>query len=312
MKILAIAIMCAAIPAAANAQENLKKAIDNFVNDADLKQYNTGSSAQDYNNGENNKTTSFVRQYDYSLPHDKMQALTKLIAAFDKDKGKAYSVYTRNENQSDETLATVAYGDKLERSMLYGSFKDRNYRLMFVHDEQDSLRRYAYALVWWKDMSLGLTNVHIDEFYSLDPQKSRTIAEPYSKRIITINPDGSVYVNNKMTGESKLISTDIEKDTEIKTDFDFLKRFGTLRATFVSPDLAAQTTMQTMIATKIAELCNDHGDLLSTEERDFCIDALKELKKHNYACYDKYISGLFDIAISKLKNPVYKRVEVIP
>ncbi len=308
IKILTAALMCAAIPATANAQENLKKAIDDFVNSPELKQYNTGSSAEDNNIGKENKTTSFMRQYDYSLPHDKMQAFDKVIDAFDKDKGKAYSVYTRNEGQDDKTLATIAYGDKLEKSMRYGKFKNRNYRLMFVRDEQDSLRRYAYALSWWKDMSLGKTNICIDEYYSLDPGLSREIADPGRRRTITITPDGSVYLKDPETGTSKLFSTDIQAETKIESGFDFLKRFGTLRATFISPDLTAQTTMQTMIATKIAELCSEHGEILNTEEREFCIEALKELKKHDYACYDKYISGLFDIAISKLKTLPYRKV----
>lgn len=302
IKLLAATLLCAALPATINAQENLKKAINNFVNSTDINAY-CSSTAESKDNDDNGKLSSFSREYTFRLPHDKMPAFDKVIAAFDKDKDKAYRIYSRNENMSDETLARIAYGDKLERSKSYGGYKNRNYRLMFVHDEQDSLRRHAYALTWWKDLPLGYTNVCIDEYYSLNPNKVETENKLYddATRIITMNSDGSIAINDRLTGLTKVISTDIETDKEIKTSFDFVKRLGTLRAAFITPNLTAQTGMRTMIATKIAQLCNDHGDLPGTGERQFCIDTIEELKKHPFAKRDKYISGLFDIAIDKLR-----------
>lgn len=302
IKLLAATLLCAALPATINAQENLKKAINSFVNAKDINAHSS-SASESQNNDDNGKLTSFSREYTFSLPHDKMPAFNKVIAAFDKDKKKAYSVYSRDENMNDDILTRISYGDNLEKTKSYGSFKNRNYRLMFVHDEQDSLRRYAYALTWWKDQPLGYTNICIDEYYSLNPNKVETENKLYddATRIITMNPDGSIAINDGLTGLTKVISTDIETDKEIKTSFDFVKRLGTLRAAFINPNLTAQTAMQTMIATKIAQLCNDHGDLPGTGERQFCIDAIEELKKHPFAKRDKYISGLFDIAIDKLR-----------
>lgn len=302
IKLLAAALLCAALPATINAQENLKEAINNFVNAKDINAHSS-SASESQNNDDNGKLTSFSREYTFSLPHDKMPAFDKVIAAFDKDKKKAYSVYSRDENLNDDILARIAYGDNLEKTRSYGSFKNRNYRLMFVHDEQDSLRRYAYALTWWKDQPLGYTNICIDEIYSLDPRKVEKTHIPDNDvwQAITMSPDGSIIINDTLTGLRKVISTGIEADKEIKTSFDFIKRLGALRAAFINPNLTAKTAMQTMIATKIAQLCNDHGDLPGTGERQFCIDAIEELKKHPFAKNDKYISGLFDIAIYKLR-----------
>ena len=321
IKLLAAILLCAAMPATTNAQENLKKAIDDFVKAADKAKYNRVSN-MNKNTDDNGVTTSFLRQYLYELPKDMNKAVKPLAKAFDKDAGSAYAAYTRDAydttgdtHMRGEELVRIAYGEKLDKSVSYGSYTNRNYKVMLVRDSQDSLRRYCYAIVWYEDTKKDKFCVAIDEIYSLDPQRNKstgtdgfdqgktiTVAEPGVRRTITIASDGTTYAYDRSTGEIKTLNTDTKDDADVKTSFDFLKRFGTLRSTFLSPDLTAQTTMLTMIATKIAELCSNYNGLLRDEEQKFCIEALNELKKSDRANHDKYISGLFDLAISRLKS----------
>lgn len=297
IRLLALTILLAATPAALSAQENLKKAFDDFIGDKDLVEYIRTSSFSE-NKGNGNKPTSFYYEYDFTMPIAKRKSLNPVIAAFRKDMGAGYNVYTKDANLNSNTLVNIAYGNDLQKRVSFGTHIERNYMVMLVRDTQDSLKRYVYAIVWYVNNGDDTFRGSLHKIYGFDPQKMENTTK-ISNKLVQLNNDGSIYISDPSTGKSTMLSTNMGADKGINNGLDFLGRFGTLRATFLNPDLTANNTVRTVLANKIVELCHDYGNLLSANERGICIKGITEMQKE---CDDKYISGLFDIAISKLKK----------
>ena len=66
IRLLATTLLCAATTVAVNAQENLKKAIDSFINDKSLSEYFHRSNYLE-NTGPENKVSSFCDQYVFAM-----------------------------------------------------------------------------------------------------------------------------------------------------------------------------------------------------------------------------------------------------
>ncbi len=311
IRLLITTLLCTSMPAAMSAQENLKKAIDNFVGNKDLVEYIHTSNFME-NSGPENKVSSFCDQYVFELPMNKKKVLDPVLAAFNKDKGAAYKIHSRDANISDDVMVTVAYGEKLDKTFAFGTHKERNYRVMLVQDRQDSLRRYCYGIVWYEDKDNDKFCGSINVVYGLNPQKVRRS---------TYYGDLSSLGNLDLSGLEQLKELDKLKDldklselgngtyvimngdtleiNEIKTSTGFLRRFGSLRAAFKKSLSNHKTEIRTVLTNKILELCRSHGKLLNNEERKLCTDSMRELQKMEF---DAYIRGLLDVAMSSLKK----------
>lgn len=311
IRLLITTLLCTSMPAAMSAQENLKKAIENFVGNKDLVEYIHTSNFME-NSGPENKVSSFCDQYVFELPMNKKKAFAPIISAFNKDKNTAYNVYSRDAGINDETFVTIAYGQKLDKTMEFGAHKERNYRVMLVQDRQDSLRRYCYGIVWNEYKKDNKFCGSISIIYGLNPQKVRRS---------TYYGDLSSLGNLDLSGLEQLKELDKLKDldklselgngtyvvmngdtlesNEIKTSTDFLRRFGSLRAAFKKSLSNHKTEIRTVLTNKILELCRSHAKLLNNEERKLCTDSMRELQKMES---DAYIRGLLDVAMSSLKR----------
>ena len=280
IRLLITTLLCTSMPAAMSAQENLKKAIDNFVGNKDLVEYIHTSNFME-NSGPENKVSSFCDQYVFELPMNKKKVLDPVLAAFNKDKGAAYKIHSRDANISDDVMVTVAYGEKLDKTFAFGTHKERNYRVMLVQDRQDSLRRYCYGIVWYEDKDNDKFCGSINVVYGLNPQKVRRS---------TYYGDLSSLGNLDLSGLEQLKELDKLKDldklselgngtyvimngdtleiNEIKTSTGFLRRFGSLRAAFKKSLSNHKTEIRTVLTNKILELCRSHGKLLNTTTKN--------------------------------------------
>ena len=259
IRLLITTLLCTSMPVAMSAQENLKKAIDNFVGNKDLVEYIHTSNFME-NSGPENKVSSFCDQYVFELPMNKKKVLDPVLAAFNKDKNTAYKIHSRDANISDDVMVTVAYGEKLDKTFAFGTHKERNYRVMLVQDRQDSLRRYCYGIVWYEDKDNDKFCGSINVVYGLNPQKVRRS---------TYYGDLSSLGNLDLSGLEKLKELDKLKDldklselgngtyvimngdtleiNEIKTSTGFLRRFGSLRAAFKKSLSNHKTEIRTVL-----------------------------------------------------------------
>lgn len=256
---------------------------------------------------------SFCYTYTFELPANKSKALNRIYEAFDKDASNAYNLAKRSSGISNEELLRIGYGRDLDKTIALGTHIDRNYEIMLFRDSNDSLYRYVYAIVWKEKVKEDKVWGIIYKVYGKDPKKvnstfTRTIMKSNGE-IITINnkngqiithqieplsSDNNVYTNN----QDVIIRTG---DSPIKTNMDFLRRFGNLRVAYYAiqdEGGANKLTICTGIVNKILELCKSSGNLLSESEKTVCIDSMKEIQKH---CKDNYLKALLNEAINELK-----------
>lgn len=280
----------AMIPVTATAQRNLIKAFDDFTGDKKLKEY-IKVTAQTEKDDKSNTTTSFHYSYEFEMPLSKRSCIEPVCEAFNKDSGEAYKTYIKNAGIDDNPFLTIAYGSELDKSMSYGGFIDRNYMVMFVRDSKDSLRRYAYTIIWYTDTAKNMFCGKLEKYYSPDPAiKGNTRGwnvRYYGK--------GNIIVNTN--GKNIIIPND-----KIKKDTDFLLRFGNLRATYkknAKQRGADEVMLNTALISKIVELCDNYGHLLPDSTKEVCIESIRELQS---LTADKYLKGFLEEAITKLKK----------
>lgn len=212
----------------------------------------------------------------------------EFIKTFTNEK-EAYKLYrmTHNAPRTFKSDFSVPYGSQNEYSVTFGSHADHNYLVALFRDKNNSDKRHAYALVWYeKGDNVIILYYHI---YGNDPNRVS------NTRVITYN--GKQIIDN-----NGYIVTGLEKlDTTINNDLDFMKRFGTLRASFISTETDKTLVLYGLVV-KIAELCKNHGKLLTDNERTTCDKSLFELIKNN-SLGDPYIAGMLEEARIALKKP---------
>lgn len=211
----------------------------------------------------------------------------EFVKTFTNEKD-AYKLYrmTQDAPRTFKSSLSVPYGTQNEYSVTFGSHSDHNYLVALFYDKAKTDKRHAYALVWYnKGDNVIILHYHI---YGNDPTKVS------NTRVITY--DGKQIIDNNgyvITGLKDLEPT-------INDDLDFMKRFGTLRASFISTGVDKTLVLYGLVV-KIAELCKNHGKLLTDNERTTCDKSLAELIK-NYSLGDPYISGMLEEARIALKK----------
>lgn len=294
MRFLAIMSLCAIMPMASSAQENLKKAIENFVSDKGLGQYIKSSISTENRTKDNGvMTTSYYKAYAFKLPKNKQKELEKVLKAFEKDMDVAYEVKSKDA-EMDNTSTKLVYGEDLDKSIRFGGHWDRNYRLMLVRDKEDSLRRYAYAIYWHDDEKTGQRDGQITEIYSPDPQKRKSKDKSLAETI----QEALGKIRSQDPNSGKVIFSD-EGFTinEIENGTDFLKRFSALRTAYLNPSLNKWHSVKTALINKLVEMCSKHGKLLTRAERSTCIKGIQSMIRGTNDTYDR---ELLSLAISNL------------
>ena len=278
--ILLIAMMMSVV---ASAQER----IEQLFSSLDARGDKTLLSKNHYEDNIDNPTT-FCRYEEIMMTKKAFGQLEdEFIKTFTNEK-EAYKLYrmTHNAPRTFKSEFSVPYGSQNEYSVTFGSHSDHNYLVALFRDKTNTDKRNAYALVWYnKGDNVIILHYHI---YGNDPTKVS------NTRVITY--DGKQIIDNNgyvVTGLEKLEPT-------INNDLDFMKRFGTLRASFISTGVDKTLVLYGLVV-KIAELCKNHGKLLTDNERTTCDKSLSELIK-NYSLGDPYIAGMLEEARLALKK----------
>lgn len=278
--ILLIAMMMSIV---ASAQES----IEQLFRSLDTRGDKTLLSKNHYEDNIDNPTT-FCRYEEIMMTKKAFGKLEdEFVKTFTNEKD-AYKLYrmTQDAPRTFKSSLSVPYGTQNEYSVTFGSHSDHNYLVALFYDKAKTDKRHAYALVWYnKGDNVIILHYHI---YGNDPTKvSNTRVITYDgKQII----DDNGYV---ITGLKDLEPT-------INNDLDFMKRFGTLRASFVSTGVDKTLVLYGLVV-KIAELCKNHGKLLTDNERATCDKSLSELIKNN-SLGDPYIAGMLEEARIALKK----------
>ena len=278
--ILLIAMMMSVV---ASAQES----IEQLFSSLDARGDKTLLSKNHYEDNIDNPTT-FCRYEEIMMTKKAFGKLEdEFVKTFTNEK-EAYKLYrmTHNAPRTFKSDFSVPYGTQNEYSVTFGSHSDHNYLVALFRDKTNTDKRNAYALVWYnKGDNVIILHYHI---YGNDPTKVS------NTRVITY--DGKQIIDNNgyvITGLKDLEPT-------INNDLDFMKRFGTLRASFVSTGVDKTLVLYGLVV-KIAELCKNHGKLLTDNERTTCDKSLFELIKNN-SLGDPYIAGMLEEARIALKK----------
>lgn len=278
--ILLIAMMMSIV---ASAQES----IEQLFRSLDTRGDKTLLSKNHYEDNIDNPTT-FCRYEEIMMTKKAFGKLEdEFVKTFTNEKD-AYKLYrmTHDAPRTFKSSLSVPYGTQNEYSVTFGSHSDHNYLVALFYDKAKTDKRHAYALVWYnKGDNVIILHYHI---YGNDPTKVS------NTRVITY--DGKQIIDNNgyvITGLKDLEPT-------INNDLDFMKRFGTLRASFVSTGVDKTLVLYGLVV-KIAELCKNHGKLLTDNERATCDKSLSELIK-NKSLGDPYISGMLEEARIALKK----------
>lgn len=279
--ILLIAMMMSIV---ASAQES----IEQLFRSLDTRGDKTLLSKNHYEDNIDNPTT-FCRYEEIMMTKKAFGKLEdEFVKTFTNEKD-AYKLYrmTHDAPRTFKSSLSVPYGTQNEYSVTFGSHSDHNYLVALFRDKTNTEKRHAYALVWYnKGDNVIILHYHI---YGNDPTKVS------NTRVITY--DGKQIIDNNgyvITGLKDLEPT-------INNDLDFMKRFGTLRASFISTGVDKTLVLYGLVV-KIAELCKNHGKLLTDNERTTCDKSLSELIK-NYSLGDPYIAGMLEEARIALKKP---------
>lgn len=331
--LLAVAMM----PVTATAQSNLIKAFDDFTGDKKLKEY-IKVNAYTEKDDKDNTMASYYYSYKFEMPLSKRKCIEPVCEAFNKDTGEAYKTHIKNAGIDSEPFVTIAYGKDLDRNMSYGKFINRNYMVMFVKDGKDSLKRYAYTIVWYTDTVKNKFCGMLEKYYGPDPAALRSrntghtgnnfslseysVYKPYLpkntlKQLKRILGNGNGHKFDSQLEENikwmeKLVDEGyipkingnytLTYNDSIKTDTDFLLRFGNLRAAYkinMREGGVDDTMLNTGLVNKIVELCDNYGHVLSDSTKKMCIDSIKELQD---ITPDEYLDGFLGEAIKKLKR----------
>ena len=278
--ILLIAMMMSIV---ASAQES----IEQLFRSLDTRGDKTLLSKNHYEDNIDNPTTFCCYEEIMMTKKAFGQLEDEFIKTFTNEK-EAYKLYrmTHNAPRTFKSDFSVPYGSQNEYSVTFGTHSDHNYLVALFRDKKKSDKRNAYALVWYeKGDNVIILYYHI---YGNDPTRVS------NERVITY--DGKQFIDNNgyvVTGLEKLEPT-------INNDLDFMKRFGTLRASFVSTGVDKTLVLYGLVV-KIAELCKNHGNLLTDNERTTCDKSLFELIKNN-SLGDPYIAGMLEEARIALKK----------
>ena len=266
----------------ASAQSN----IEQLFSSLDAREDKSLLSKNHYEDDTDNPTT-FCHYTEITMSKSAFDKLDESFFKTFSSEKDAYKIYRKTPSEANEQEINVPYGSRNEYSVVFGSHAGHNYLVDFFRDEKDSHKRHAYAIAWYaKGEDVIIMRYHI---YGDDP------ARVSKQHVITYN-------GNQIIDNNGFVVTGLENlEPTVNNDIDFMKRFGTLRASFASTRLPGNELTRTAIALKIVDLCKKHHQLLTNNERTTCDKSLVELIKNN-SYNDPFIVGMLEEARIALKK----------
>ena len=138
-----LGVVVSMMPSVMQAQEQIQKAIDQFVSSNKVSSY-----VIEHNDG--NDSRDFMKEYKFCLDKHSGKQLERLKKAFLSDRKGAYLQIQNNKN-SKRTLRSIA-GINNQNIEVGSSLYDNNIQQYYM-DTKDPTRRYAYAMEWTEKRS---------------------------------------------------------------------------------------------------------------------------------------------------------------
>lgn len=325
-----VALLAAILPATAMTTNSIDEAINSFVQGKNNGKYIKSTNFQESQEADSLPVSSYC-EYKFSIDKDNKQ-FEQLRKAFENPQCKYYKRWTKQAGEEAKGSPIVSYGERSEHTISLGAYKERNYILLCVRDDDNPKWRTCYVLIWYDDkVNKDVYNGTIYKIYSPDPQKverkksNKTIIigdktfnlneldhnmDEFNKAMkefdIAMDGYNGYYFNTDSlsTGNGNIFINgnliDINNPNKnIKTADDFLNRFSTLRNLYL--DTKANTRSKhykTSLINQVVSLCKNKASVLSAEEKEVCAYGIKEMQKQTSDEYDK---KMFDVALKALK-----------
>lgn len=315
---LAVALMTTA----AMAQSGVEQAIRTFVDEKSNGKTFTLSNYQEAQEADS-LPTAYYREYKFTVSKKNKQ-FNQLLDAFEEGKCKYYQKKMKAAGETLTSSWSVGYGARSESSITFGTYRDRNYSLLYVRDSRKPKWRTVYGLVWYDnraDQDYCDGSLHI--IYSPDPQKktSKKVRVAYDwdefnksmeeldkslanldvaldgKKLTFASPDTIYnYSDGVFTNNPNVMVYDPNEN--VNSAEQFLSRFSTLRSLYLDANRNQRsTTYRTSLINKIVSLCKKKASLLSADEKEVCIFGIKEMKDRTYNEYDKKLLSVAQKAL---------------
>lgn len=289
MKRTAIIIAALAICTTVAAQKNIERLFSEMKTAYGFKTIDKQSYDDD------SKAPTTYCYMERLVSKTKQNGYTRIFTdTYNLDTKDAYTFYVMTDVMPNSSQIRISYGVNNEYDVTFGKNSKHNYLVALFRDKENPDKRTAYALVWYE--TGDKTEVLIYKIYGNDPKRVKN-----NKRSTILGPNGTVQITDNT---NTIFTMPSIKGEEIKDDIDFMKRFGTLRASFrqaiLDPDVS--NTLPVGIVTKIVELCKKHSHLLSDNERKTCSASLIDMWNYKSIANDSFLRGMIEeakIAVNK-------------
>lgn len=300
------------------AQNNVKKSLDNFISNRNIKFTSKISETKD---PVSNKLISKCNIYKFTMPSkdNPITYFDNIYNAFEKDKDLAYWSIRQDANTPDRETWNIIYGNDGEYITI-GESDSKNVLAMNVIDRNDTTCRYSYILEWMTDKKENHIVGDIMFLYGKMPNKKKSKLgilgfpffddrESHDTKIngTRINDDTLFYnIDGKQqsmiipklkygTLKNRLMTddSDYEDNDSDNTTAGWLSKFGVLTNMY-----GGNGILSSSIVSKIVDLCKRSKGVISPKEKTLCIDRLREMKQKTK---DKFQKGLIDEAIDYLQ-----------
>lgn len=268
LRLFILFLLAVTLPNHIAAQEHISKAFDKFINDCNTAKNITSLSTYEFEDHWN-KTPGVCKSIEFHIPAEKPD-LTRLLDAFHADMMQSYSAKNYKADDSKERQ-NISYGERLEKTITFGTRANRNYCIYLFRDTKDKNFRTCYALSWGEEDD-GTVRGSVWKIYSRDPRK----------------------VTDEMLAEGITSTVDINYD-DIKNSADVLQAFGNLHTAYRDPDSPTSLAFKTGIVNRTAQLLKKKGDLLNANEKEVVRSGLLDMRAFTF---DQYLSNMLN-AISK-------------
>lgn len=286
MKRTAIIIAALAVSMTVAAQSNIERLFSEMKTGYNFRTI-------DKNSYEDDSKAPTTYCYQERLVKDKRKdiSFSKIFTdAYNMDSKDAYTLYVMTEDIPNSSRLNISYGVNNEYRVSFGNHSKHNYLVALFRDKENPNKRTAYGLVWYErgDKIEALTY----KIYGDDPKRVKK-----DKRTTIFSSDGTVQITDN-DNTIYTIPSIPGKAEEIKDDLDFMKRFGTLRQSFLKTthNIEAPKTLSVGIVTKIVELCKKHANLLSDNERKTCSASLVSMWNDKFIANDPFLKGMLEEA----------------
>ena len=267
-----ISICLLLMPQVMLAQQNIKRAFENFINNNRVQSKESHSNTR---NPETNEIVGKMDSYTFTIKASDMKLIDELKSAIRRDSEKAYSENWESAIAEDANYKrrTLMYNDK--EGIVIG-LEYVNYVNVNFIDEANKDFRYAYAVEWNEPEKDVVTGRIIISYARIPQFKKRQILK-------LDNSFDQFFSQNNINQKTKYNAS------------HWLARFNVFRNNFI---LKPNSNSAHGFVSQIYELCKNASCLDETEVK-MVTEVLEEMLKQTS---DKMLRGMLQASIENIKK----------